>query len=102
MDTVNFSCVVFSTNVYEHVIQLKKRKKEEKKKKKKSEPGMVASVLKQGTGKQHSSSKMQATNNGMHLMLYRVSPFTCCLSVVLYLDKGVTPKIRLFCFVTNE
>ena len=32
----------------------------------------------------------------LHLI---VSPFNCCLSVVLYLDKGDYAKIRVLCFV---
>ena len=36
-----------------------------------------------------------------HLIFHRFSPFNCCLSVVLLLDKKkkITPKIRMLCFV---
>ena len=33
-------------------------------------------------------NQQQISNLAFHLIFHRFSPFNCCLSVVLYLDKG--------------
>ena len=59
---------------------------------------MIASVLKQDTNNLSSTEQVKKkinqskTDNSFSLIFHRFYPFICCLSVVLWLDKGDFPE----------